>query len=226
MASTKLIISYDGTNNEADALALGAVLARAGALVALAYVRHSPAFEQPSNRDLGLDEAQALLERGAELYGDPSVERFVVDDRSTPAGLLALSGKIDAQGVVFCSDSHTAAGHVSIGNSARSLLEGGPLAIAIAPTGYFQSAPEQPARIACRREVPEALATAQAIAAAGGAEVLGVEQSADLLVLASRPEGRPGCVALASATERKLEEASCPVIVLPAGIALDFDARG
>ena len=35
--------------------------------------------------------------------------------------------------IVFCSDSHTAKGHVAIGNSAQRLLEGGRTAVAIAP---------------------------------------------------------------------------------------------
>jgi hypothetical protein len=36
-----LIISYDGTPNDDDALALGKLLALSGSSVALAYVRHS-----------------------------------------------------------------------------------------------------------------------------------------------------------------------------------------
>ena len=38
---TKIIVSYDGTANEDDAIALGRLLGQAGAEVALAYVRHS-----------------------------------------------------------------------------------------------------------------------------------------------------------------------------------------
>ncbi|HLI31936.1 MAG TPA: universal stress protein [Solirubrobacteraceae bacterium] len=224
MAGTRLIISYDGTNNEVDALALGRVLADAGAHVALAYVRHSPAFEAPGDHDLPRGEAAALLDRGAELYGDVGVERHVVDDRSTPAGLLALSGQIDAQGVVFCSDSHTAVGHISIGNSARRLLEGGPLAVAIAPAGYAQSAPARLARIACPSESAEALATAAALRAATGSEQVDSAERADLIVIGSRSDGRPGCVALAAAAERLIEEAGCPVLLLPAGVALGFEA--
>jgi hypothetical protein len=41
--SAKVIISYDGTSNDDDALALGKMLARAGFALALAYVRHSQA---------------------------------------------------------------------------------------------------------------------------------------------------------------------------------------
>lgn len=39
--SAKIIVSYDGTANEDDAIALGRVFARAGGEVSLAYVRHN-----------------------------------------------------------------------------------------------------------------------------------------------------------------------------------------
>ena len=39
--ATKIIVSYDGTENDTDALALGQLLARAGGSLALAYVRHA-----------------------------------------------------------------------------------------------------------------------------------------------------------------------------------------
>ena len=47
--STKVIVSYDGTANEDDAIALGRVFARAGADVSLAYVRHT--HEPDSERE-------------------------------------------------------------------------------------------------------------------------------------------------------------------------------
>ena len=39
--ATKIIVSYDGTANDTDALALGRLLARAGGSLELAYVRHA-----------------------------------------------------------------------------------------------------------------------------------------------------------------------------------------
>ncbi len=67
--STKIIVSYDGTANEDDAIALGRVLGSAGAEVALAYVRHSQ--EPDLDREkLAQSEAEELLARGATLYGE------------------------------------------------------------------------------------------------------------------------------------------------------------
>ena len=70
--STKIIVSYDGTANEDDAIALGRMFARAGAEVALAYVRHT--HEPDREREtLAQHEAEELLERGAALLGDADV---------------------------------------------------------------------------------------------------------------------------------------------------------
>ena len=77
--ATKIIVSYDGTANEDDAIALGRVFAGAGAEVALAYVRHNE--ETVSDA-----EAKELLARGAELFGDPGVDTFFVTPTSTPEG--------------------------------------------------------------------------------------------------------------------------------------------
>ncbi len=135
--STKIIVSYDGTANEDDAIALGRVFARAGAEVSVAYVRHSVEPDY-SGETLAQNEAEGLLERAAGLLGNPDAAKHVVTDRSTPEGLRALAEAQGADAIVFCSDSHTAKGHVAIGNSAERLLEGGSTAVAIAPAGLAQ----------------------------------------------------------------------------------------
>src|SRR5437763_144763 len=82
----KIIVSYDGTANEDDAIALGRLLAAAGGELSLAYVRHT--HEPDRDREtLAEAEAQELLERGVRLLGDPNAGRYVVTDRSTPEGL-------------------------------------------------------------------------------------------------------------------------------------------
>ncbi len=135
----KIIVSYDGTANEDDAITLGRVFRNAGADVSIAYVRHT--HEPDSNREtLAQAEAQDLLERGVQLLGDANVQRHVVTDRSTPEGLAALAQRESADVVVFCSDSHTAKGHVAVGNSAERLLEGGSVAVAIAPVDLARAA--------------------------------------------------------------------------------------
>src|ERR1700674_5213072 len=97
--SVKIIVSYDGTANEADGIALGQLLARAGGEVSLAYVRHT--HEPDRDREtLAQHEAEELLERGAALLGPPdtrpAVALHVVTDRSTPEGLRELAESIGA----------------------------------------------------------------------------------------------------------------------------------
>src|SRR5271165_6118381 len=88
--STKIIVSYDGTANENDAIALGRILARAGAEVSVAYVRHSVEPDY-SGETLAQNEAEAVLERAATQLGNPGAAKHVVTDRSTPEGLRALA---------------------------------------------------------------------------------------------------------------------------------------
>src|SRR6476620_10396971 len=111
-----ILISYDGTANEDDAVTFGRLLGEAGARLGLAYVRH--AAEADSDREtLAQTGAQELLERGVALLGSAGsqdVGRHVVTDRSTPEGLAALAQRESADAILFCSDSHTARGHIAV----------------------------------------------------------------------------------------------------------------
>lgn len=227
-ASTSIVVSYDGTHNEDDAVALGRVFAAAGAEVALAYVRHT--HEPQSGAEaLAEHEAEELLLRGAALLGGREAGRHVVTDRSTPEGLRALAERVGATAIVFCSDSHTAKGHVAIGNSARRLLEGGRHAVAIAPAGFAaEGKPLQVVAYSGDGGDHSAQSTAESLAAASGASVSAVaELAADLLVIGSRAEVEQGVVGLSAKAENLIEGiARCPVLVLPRGVELSFVQDG
>jgi nucleotide-binding universal stress UspA family protein len=219
--SANIIISYDGTNNEDDAVALGRLLASAGAHASLAYVRHAPE-EETSREILAQHEAEVLLERGAELLGDVEAPRHVITDRSTPEGLAKLAAQTDADVIVFCSDSHTARGHIGVGNSAQRLLEGGATAVAIAPAGFAQEPQPRVSRIGVAGD-DSARTTAEALASSLGVELSAAgEQDAGLLVVGSRPEAEPGHVSLSAASENLIEVATCPVLVVPRGKSVIF----
>ena len=223
--STKIIVSYDGTNNEDDAIALGRLFARAGAEVALAYVRHT--HEPESEREaLAQHEAEALLERGAALLRSNEVARHVVSDRSTPEGLRALAERTGAAVVVFCSDSHTAKGHIGVGNSAQRLLENGPVAVAVAPAGLAQRSDAHLQRIAAVDDPTDSSAhdTAAGLAAALGATLISALKPAELLVAGSRPEAERGRVSVSAATMGLIDDAAWSVLVLPRGVAVPFGA--
>jgi nucleotide-binding universal stress UspA family protein len=218
-----MIVSYDGTHNEDDAIALGRLFADAGADVSLAYVRHAPEPEA-SREILAQHEAEELLTRGAALFGDPDIPRHVVTDRSTPEGLSALAERIGADAIVFCSDSHTARGHIAVGNSAQRLLEGGSTAIAITPAGFASNERPQLERVLVAGD-GSAHATAEQLARALGAELTSIsDESPSVLVVGSRPEAENGHVSISAATEHLIEVARCPVLVVPRGKTLAFEA--
>ncbi len=220
--ATKIIASYDGTANEDDALALARILGQAGAEVALAYVRHAAETDREAE-SLAQAEADALLTRGVELLGIPGAAKHVVTDRSTPEGLARLAEQTGADVIVFCSDSHTAKGHIGVGNSAQRLLDGGRSAIAVAPAGLAEAGGGVQSIVAVGDAGGGAEATARALAGALGATVAPVaNEQTDLLVIDSRPEAEIGRVSISSSATHLIEIATCPVLAVPRGRTLAF----
>jgi nucleotide-binding universal stress UspA family protein len=116
--SSNIIISFDGSDNDHDALALGRSLAGSDSKVSLAYVRHSQ--ESDAARETqAQNDAESVLERGAQYLGDSSIERHVVVNASTGEGLRSLAAAENADVVVFGSDWHTTPGHVQPGAGRR-----------------------------------------------------------------------------------------------------------
>jgi nucleotide-binding universal stress UspA family protein len=218
----KIIVSYDDTDNDRDALALGRLLATAGADLSLAYVRHS------FGESLEQQQAEKLLAHGAESVGAPDMPRHVVVNPNTSSGLIELAEKEGADVVVFGSEYRTADGTLKPGISAHKMLLGGPSAIAVAPAGLRSSPSIGVNTIGVIDEGDEAAdATAASLAATLGATVKpGAEGPLDLLVVGSRPEAPQGRVVLSAASDYAVEAATYPVIVVPRGVAIRFDAAG
>ena len=148
---THVIISYDGTDNDHDALALGRIFGDAGARVSLAYVRHAteadPAAEQRS-------QAQAPRSSSSAARSGSAIPRSPATSCSAarPArACAALAEREHADLVVFGSDWHTAPGHVQPGQSALRLIDGGPVSIAIAAAGLRDRSDAAPAHDRARR---------------------------------------------------------------------------
>jgi nucleotide-binding universal stress UspA family protein len=220
----KTIVSYDDTLNDQDALALGRVLAHAGAELELAYVRHTTQSRR-SREELEEHEAEALLERGARWLGDPDVPRRVLVSASTGEGLGRYAEQEEADVIVFGSDYRTAAGHVQPGTSAQRLIEGGPAALAIAPASYRELEPQ--IRSVGVLAVPgddAAIETARGLADAFGATVTRDERRVDLLVVGSRPEAPHGRVLVTGQAQYAIETSTAPVLVVPRGVAVRFGA--
>ncbi len=223
--ATTIIVSYDGTDYDHDALALGRMLAETGATLALAYVRHTT--ESESRREqLAQHEAEELLESGAKWLGQPDVPRHIVLSASTPEGLRELAHREHAGVVVFGSEYRTAPGHVEPQASARRLMDGGPLAVGIAPAG-LHTRPDL--RIETIAAVPgeldaSALETAEALATTLGARIVErPREPVSLLVVGSKRGTPSGRVTVSAAVEYLIEIGKSPVLVVPRGVAVRFD---
>jgi nucleotide-binding universal stress UspA family protein len=220
----KIIVSYDGTANDTDALALGRLLAQAGGSLALAYVRHTAESEFEREK-LAQHEAEELLAAGARWLGEPDVPRHVVLSGSTPEGLRDLAERDGADLIVFGSEYRTARGHVQPGSSAQHLLEGGPIAVAIAPAALREHTELAVDTIAAVGEEgdPGPRETAASLAARLGAVVVPrAGETAGLVVIGSKPGTAAGRVTLSAAALYLIEMVRCPVLALPHGVALRF----
>jgi nucleotide-binding universal stress UspA family protein len=214
-----IIVSYDGTANDDDALALGKLLARAGAGLALAYVRHAREFD-PRREEIAQHDAERRLEQGAAWLAEPNLPQHVVISASTGEGLAQLAEREGAALIVFGSDYRTPPGRVEPGTSAQYLLEGGTIPVAVAPAGLRAQADTVIESIAVSSPDgdPAAEQTAQALADQLSAEIVpGDAVDADLIIAASQAGAHEGRIALGGATRAHLNAARSAVIVLPRG---------
>jgi nucleotide-binding universal stress UspA family protein len=216
--SISIIVSYDGTSNDDDALALGRMLGGSGATLALAYVRHSREYD-PRREEIAQHDADHRLEQGATWLGDPSVARHIVINPSTGEGLAELAQSQGASIIVFGSDYRTPPGSVEPGTTAQHLLEGGPVAVAVAPAGLRTT--ESPAIRSIAVFAPDgdsaAQQTADAFAATIGATVAaGPGGHPDLIVVGSQSHAPTGHIALGGSTRVQLDSAhGSSVLVVP-----------
>lgn len=217
-----VIVSYDGTDNDRDALALGRTFADAGAELSLAYVRHTRDPDPARERALQKD-AEALLAEGAASL-DGSVATRVVMSPATGAGLAAMAYDTGADLIVFGSEYRTSPGHVQPGTSALSLINGGPVAIAIAPAGLrdHNYTPRVFGEVSEAGDLAAREAASSLADAFGGEMAPRADHAVDLLVLGSQAAATPGRVAISAAAQYVIETARCPVLVVPRGGRVRF----
>lgn len=216
--ATDIIVSYDGTSNDDDALALGRMLARTGAPLALAYVRHSREFD-PRREELAQHDAERRLQQGAAWLGDAELPQHIVVNASTWEGLAALAASEGALVIVFGSDYRTPPGNVVPGTTAQHLLEGGPVAIAVAPAGLRTHADAAITSISLgsAEADPAAQETASALGEKLGASVGTDAAGAELIVVGSQPGPGAGRIILSGAARARLESARGAVLFIPSG---------
>ena len=220
--STDLIVSYDGTPNDDDALALGQMLARGGATLALAYVRHSREFD-PRREEIAQHDAERRLESGVHWLGDPKVPCHVVMAGSTGEGLLQLAEAENAAMIVFGSDYRTPPGRAEPGATASRLLEGAPVPVAVAAAGLRARRNARIERIATAEQSANGTIqqAAERLAERLGASVTGPDAGpADLIVVGSQPGAPDRRITLSGITRSQLNNMHGSVLVLPNGVPL------
>jgi nucleotide-binding universal stress UspA family protein len=211
-----VIVSYDGTANDDDALALGRLLAGGAVTLSLAYVRHAHEYD-PRREEIARHDAERRLEQGAAWLEDPTITRHVVIDPSTGAGLGKLAATQEAALIVFGSDYRTPPGRVEPGSSAQQLLQGGSVAVAVAAAGLRASDRRAIETIAVSPSEDDDAAqrTAGALADALGASVVADESAdIDLIVVGSAASATAGRIALSGATRSRLDSARSSVLVV------------
>ncbi|MGO9908842.1 MAG: universal stress protein [Solirubrobacteraceae bacterium] len=216
----RAVISYDDTAGDHDALMLGRTLALAGASLTLAYVRHTTESDR-SREQLEEHDAQALLDRGAQRLDILGVETRVIVSPSTPEGLLRLAELEDADIIVFGSDYRTPPGRVAPQHSTQRLLESSRAAVAIAPADYLDSRIHRVGVLAVPGD-DSTINTARSLADTFDATLTRDERQVDLLVVGSRIEAPVGQVMLSAQAQNEIENARCPVLVVPCGVTIDF----
>ncbi len=219
---TRVIVSYDGTRNDRDALAFGRLFALAGADISLAYVRHAREAD-PQREATVQQEAEHLLAVGAGHF-DVKVEQRVIFSPSTAEGLAALAAELDADVIAFGSSYRTPPGEVALPNTAEQLIDSGTTrSIAVAPAGLRREPIERSigtVGIIGGDDDPAARATAESLARALGAVV--TDDEADLVVIASGGAGQPGRLLLPALAREQLEQARAPVLALTRETTLRF----
>ncbi len=219
----QVIVSYDGTRNDRDALALGGLFAKAGADLTLAYVRH--AVESDSEREAAeQQEAEHVLAVGAELLGNAAAGQRVIVNPSTASGLAELASELGADIIAFGSSHKTPPGRVNMPHTAQTLVERSvACSLALAPAGLRREPVAHSigtVRVAPGDDDPAAGAAAASLAHALGAVV--TDDEADFVVIPSRPEASPGKLLLSSRALQLVEQSSGPVLLLAHGAALSF----
>ncbi len=187
MEYMEIIVGVAPDESGDDAVALGAVLSRLlDASIVLAFV-HPPTMEYPSMGNVDAEwtaflaeRAEAALHRGREAlradWGIAASASVVVQYASVGHGLRNLAESRGADVIAIGPGSHHTDGRVSLGSVAHSLLHGGPAAVALAPEGYRETAPEHISRLVVGfQDTAESIGAAEMCVAIAGAHALPVQ---------------------------------------------------
>lgn len=156
--SMEIVVGICAEDSGDDALALAAVLNRLlGLPITLALVQPAP-MEYPSMGNVDAEWTTFLAERALEAierakatlasqWSINDVKAVVQYGASVGHGLRDVAQERNARIIVIGPGAHGFEGRLGIGTVAHSLLHGGPAAVAMAPEGYRETAPDHLERI-------------------------------------------------------------------------------
>jgi len=148
----RLLVGMDKRDGGKDALELARVLgASGGASVLVVTVLFGGLLpvEYALLPDEEAREAEPLLREARETLADMEIETRAYGGGGSPAGILTtLAEREDFDAIVVGSPHRGAFGRVVLGSVAKSLLNGAPADVAVAPKGFAQMSHGSPRDIA------------------------------------------------------------------------------
>lgn len=158
MGAVDIVVGVSPDESGDDAVALGAVLHRLlDARLVLTYV-HPPTIDYPSMGNVDAEWEAFLRERANATLGEAreqlarewsihDVDSVVYAHSSVGHGLRNVAEERDAALIAIGPGASRLDGRLSLGSVAHSLLHGGPSAVAVAPEGYRETAPDHVERL-------------------------------------------------------------------------------
>ena len=142
VADMKIIVGIDAREQQADALALGADLARiAGGRLLVTYVypwsRAATRLGAPYALTVQEDAEELLKQATAGLEG-VEFERRAVAEPSAARGLHGLAEEEQADLIVIGSPHRGPVGRTLVGGNGERIMHGSRVPVAVAPRGYAQ----------------------------------------------------------------------------------------
>lgn len=148
-----IIVGVSPDESGADAVALGAVLSRLLARELVLVHVHPPTIDYPSVGNVDAEWEAFLVERSqsilngarrqlADEWGIAACRHVSVANSSVGRGLNEAVEQHSGSLVVLGPGTQGREAHVFLSSAAHSLLHGGQSAVALAPEGYRETAPE------------------------------------------------------------------------------------
>jgi nucleotide-binding universal stress UspA family protein len=240
-----ILVGYDGKPGGRDALALARGLAAIeGAELVLCVALELDPLATPAHAyERAMAEAEERVSTAArEVLGETPFRLRTVGGVAAPRALHEVAEDEGADVIVLGSTHRGGLGRVLPGSVGERLLHGAPCAVLIAPSGFAERENFEIARIGVgfdgKTEAGHARTVAAALAEELGAEVVTItvtgngdaepadpgdaatelverSRELDLLVVGSRGYGPVRHALLGSVTQKLMQAAACPVLVVP-----------